>query len=113
MDLAITIIMTIGAAFIAIFSLPNLIYVIKTKNTNGVNLWMYIIFTIACICFSIYGFGIVLANNLKGGLPVLLANALCVIIACVTLTYKIINLKKAKSNNMTEMEYWKEHYEKR
>jgi uncharacterized protein with PQ loop repeat len=38
MNLPTTIIMIIGAILIAIFSLPNLIYVIKTKNTAGVNL---------------------------------------------------------------------------
>jgi uncharacterized protein with PQ loop repeat len=38
MSLAITIIMVFGAIFIGIFSLPNLINVLKTKNTSGINL---------------------------------------------------------------------------
>jgi uncharacterized protein with PQ loop repeat len=33
MSIATTVFMTVGAVFIAIFSLPNLITVLKTKNT--------------------------------------------------------------------------------
>lgn len=109
MSLAITILMTIGAVLISIFSLPNLIKVIKTKNTLHINLGMYIIFTLACLCFSIYGLGIVLDGNLGGGLPTCIANAICVIIAVITLGYKITNIKKAKSVNLTEAEY--QHWE--
>jgi uncharacterized protein with PQ loop repeat len=103
--MAITIVMIIGAVFIGIFSLPNLIYVLKTKNTVGVNLYMYLIFVFSCTCFAIYGGGMTFDNNLSGGLPTMISNIFCVTIACITLVYKFKNMKKAKQNNMTELQY--------
>ncbi|MDR0674921.1 MAG: hypothetical protein LBF36_01480 [Mycoplasmataceae bacterium] len=107
-----TIIMTIGAIFIAIFSLPNLINVLRTKNTASVNLPMYIIFTLACIMFAIYGGGMCGDNNLGGGLPVLISNIFCILIAIVTLTIKFTNLRKAKKARLTELQYWETHQSK-
>lgn len=103
---ATTIVMIVGAVFIGVFSLPNLVYVLKTKNTIGVNLWMYLIFTFACTCFAIYGLGMTINGIYSGGLPTMISNIFCVIIACVTLTYKFNNLRKAKQNNLTEFQYW-------
>jgi uncharacterized protein with PQ loop repeat len=112
MNLFVTIIMILGAVCIAVFSLPNLIRVIKTKNTVGINLPMYIIFTFACIMFSIYGFGMTLDDNLIGGLPVLLSNLLCVAIAIVTLCIKFKNISRAKKTGLTELKYWEQHHKK-
>jgi uncharacterized protein with PQ loop repeat len=105
MSVAITIIMIIGAVFIGIFSLPNLINVIKTKNTAGINLPMYIIFAFACLMFMIYGFGMVADHNLSGGLPTAISNLFCVGIAVFTLVIKFRNRSRAKRENMTELQY--------
>jgi uncharacterized protein with PQ loop repeat len=105
MDEFVTIIMTIGAVFIGIFSLPNLIKVLRTKNTIGINLPMYLIFTFACIMFVIYGLGMTINGNLSGGLPILISNAFCVAIAVVTLSIKFKNIRIAKKANMTESAY--------
>ncbi|GHU47893.1 hypothetical protein FACS1894218_3350 [Bacilli bacterium] len=112
MQLAITIFMTMGAVFIGIFSVPNLVAVLKTKNTAGVNLPMYLIFTTACIFFAIYGLGIVIDANfgslydrLSGGLPTMIANIFCVLIAIITLSIKFINMGKSKKEGLTELKY--------
>jgi uncharacterized protein with PQ loop repeat len=103
--MAVTVVMILGAVFIGIFSLPNLIAVLKTKNTSGINLPMYIIFVISCICFSVYGLGMTLDNNLSGGLPTLISNCFCVAIGVITLCIKFYNTYKAKKAHMTEIEY--------
>jgi uncharacterized protein with PQ loop repeat len=109
--MAVTIVMIIGAMFIGIFSLPNLINVLKTKNTVGINLPMYIIFIIACVCFMIYGLGMTIDTTLEnmsrfgGGLPTLISNSFCVTIGLITLTIKLYNMHRAKQHNMTELQY--------
>jgi uncharacterized protein with PQ loop repeat len=100
-----SIIMIIGAVFIAIFSLPNLISVLRTKNTAAINLPMYIIFTFACIMFTIYGGGMCSDHNLGGGLPVLISNAFCIVIAIITLIIKFKNMHRAKKADQTELQY--------
>ena len=111
MEVAITIIMTLGAIFIAIFSIPNLIHVIKTKNTLSVNLWMYLILLFSCCCFATYGLGMVLNPKLSlaNGLPVMIANICCITICCITLYYKFSNMARARAHKMTELEYWEKH----
>jgi uncharacterized protein with PQ loop repeat len=107
--MAVTVVMIIGAVFIGIFSLPNLISVLKTKNTVGINLPMYIIFVFACICFTTYGLGMTLDNNLSGGLPTLISNCFCVIIGMITLVIKLNNMRKARAAHMTELQYSQAH----
>ncbi|MDR2369068.1 MAG: hypothetical protein LBD63_00365 [Mycoplasmataceae bacterium] len=107
-----TVVMTIGAVFIGVFSIPNLINVLRTKNTAGINLPMYIIFTFACILFAIYGGGMTADHNLSGGLPVLLSNAFCIVIAVITLVFKFINIRHAKKAGLSELQYWKDHHQK-
>jgi MtN3 and saliva related transmembrane protein len=102
---ATSIIMIIGAVFIAVFSLPNLISVLRTKNTAGINLAMYLIFTFACIMFAIYGAGMIADNYLGGGLPVLLSNTFCIVIAVITLVIKFMNMRRAKKAGQTELQY--------
>jgi uncharacterized protein with PQ loop repeat len=107
--MAVTIVMIIGAVFMGVFSLPNLIHVLKNKHTVGINLPMYIIFVFACICFTIYGLGMTLDDNLSGGLPTLISNCFCVIIGMITLVIKLNNMRKAKAAHMTELQYSEAH----
>jgi MtN3 and saliva related transmembrane protein len=112
MSTVIAIIMIIGAVFIGIFSLPNLINVLKTRNTLSINLWMYLIFVFACLMFLIYGLGMTIDRNYEGGLPILISNLLCVVIGIITLTIKLRNIYYAKKNNLTEEKYWETHYKR-
>jgi uncharacterized protein with PQ loop repeat len=100
-----SIVMIIGAVFIGVFSLPNLINVLRTKNTAGINLPMYIIFALACLTFVVYGAGMSADGNLMGGLPVLISNIFCLVIANITLVIKFVNMHNAKKAGLTELQY--------
>lgn len=67
--------------------IPQAIKVIKTKNTEGISLWMYIIFTLGVAFWLLYG----LIHNI---LPIIVANAITLVFASIILLYKIKELKK-------------------
>ena len=56
--------------------------IIKTKNTKGISLPMYILFTIGVACWLLYGIYF-------GMLPVIIANFITLALALVILTFKI------------------------
>lgn len=62
--------------------LPQAIKTIQTKDTSGISLPMYILFTVGTLLWLIYG---VLAPSL----PVAVANAITLIFASTILIYKI------------------------
>lgn len=63
--------------------LPQAIKTIQTKDTSGISLGMYTLFTIGTLFWLIYGV-------MSGSLPVAIANAITLIFASIILTYKII-----------------------
>lgn len=69
--------------------LPQAYKTIKTKDTMGISLIMYILFVIGLLLWLIYGI------YLKD-MAIILANAITLIFASVILSYKIINIKKGK-----------------
>ncbi len=62
--------------------LPQAIKTIQTKNTAGISLAMYGLFTAGTLCWLIYGI-------LSGSLPVAIANAITLVFASIILLYKI------------------------
>ena len=75
---------TIGllAAFLTTASfLPQAILVLRTRNTEGISLTMYVMFTSGIACWLIYG--IALSN-----LPMTLANGVTIILASLILVMK-------------------------
>ena len=62
--------------------LPQAIKTIQTKNTSGISLSMYTLFTIGTLLWLAYGV-------LSGSLPVAIANAVTLIFASIILVYKI------------------------
>jgi len=62
--------------------LPQAVKTIQTKDTSGISLPMYILFTVGTLLWLIYG---VLAPSL----PVAVANAITLIFAATILIYKI------------------------
>ena len=71
------------AAFCTTLSfLPQAIHTIKTKNTSGISLLMYSIFTIGTLLWLAFG---IMTNNL----PVILANCVTTVLALVILCYKL------------------------
>jgi MtN3 and saliva related transmembrane protein len=63
--------------------LPQAIKTIQTKDTSGISLGMYALFTTGTLFWLIYGV-------MAGSLPVAVANAITFIFASIILIYKII-----------------------
>ncbi|MFI5140417.1 MAG: SemiSWEET transporter [Sphingobacteriales bacterium] len=62
--------------------LPQAIKTIRTKNTAGISLSMYALFTAGTLLWLTYGIMI-------GSLPVAIANAITFIFASIILLYKV------------------------
>ena len=62
--------------------LPQAIKVFKTKSTKDISLYMFIIFTIGVLSWLIYG---LIINDL----PIILANAVTLILSIFILVYKL------------------------
>lgn len=62
--------------------LPQAIKTIQTKDTSGISLPMYILFTFGTLLWLIYGI-------MEPSLPVAVANAITLIFATTILIYKI------------------------
>lgn len=98
----------IAAICIAIFSLPQLIFILKTKNTSGISLIMLIILIFGSFCFVVSAIGtlsvkgIKLHDRLSSGLPVLIGNILSLIFASLNAFFKIRNIIWARKLNITE-----------
>ena len=76
---------TVAAVCTTISFLPQVMKVYRTKHTSDLSLPMYIIFSIGVFMWMCYGF-------LTGSLPIILANAitlvLCTYILAMKMTYK-------------------------
>ena len=62
--------------------LPQAVKTIQTKDTSGISLYMYALFTGGTFLWLIYGV-------LSGALPVAICNAVTFIFASIILIYKI------------------------
>lgn len=71
---------------------PQAIKTIKTKDTSGISLSMYIMFTLGVLLWLIYGIYIKDA-------AVTVANVITFIFASIILMYKISNVRKGKDIN--------------
>lgn len=79
---------TIMIGYLAAFGttasfLPQAIKTIRTKNTSGISLSMYALFTAGTLFWMIYGI-------MSGSLPVTVANVITFVFASIILVYKII-----------------------
>jgi len=79
--------LTITIGYLAAFGttvsfLPQAIKTIQTKNTSGISLAMYSLFTAGTLLWLIYGI-------MSGSLPVAVANTITFIFASIILVYKI------------------------
>ena len=62
--------------------LPQAIKTIQTKNTSGISLYMYALFTLGTLLWFIYGL-------MSHSMPVTIANAITLIFASIILVYKL------------------------
>jgi MtN3 and saliva related transmembrane protein len=81
----------IAAVLTTLSFLPQVIQVIKTKNTAGISLGMYTMFVLGVFLWAIYGY-------INKDIPVLVANTITFVLASIVLSYKIIySIKKANN----------------
>ena len=78
----ITIIGLLAAFGTTISFLPQAIKTIQTKDTSGISLSMYSLFTAGTMLWLAYGI-------MSGSLPVTIANAITMVFASIILVYKI------------------------
>lgn len=101
----------IAAICIAAFNFPQLIQVIKTKNTCGMSVIMLLILLGGDIFFVLNGIGILADKDMEqkarisAGLPLLLANLIATIMTATLLFFKLRAIRWAKKFEITEKEY--------
>lgn len=115
MEIFMQILGYLGAIGIAIFSMPELVNVIKTKKTWHLNSWLFGLLAFASYCFVISGFyniGIPLSEgktfdtSLAFQLAVTIANIFSGSVALIILVFKWVNIFKAKKRGISEKEYF-------
>jgi uncharacterized protein with PQ loop repeat len=89
---------------------PQLISIIKTKNTAFINIPMYAIYLIGCLCFLLGGFlmlfnGDDIVARLSSGLPLVIAQSICGTISSIIFINKLKNYFAAKRAKITELQY--------
>lgn len=79
------------AAFLTTLSfLPQAILILRTRNTDGISLLMYLLFTAGVFLWMIYGV-------LLMSWPLILANTVTLAFAGLILTAKLLSLRPGKS----------------
>jgi len=100
----------IAAVCIAVYMMPQLIKVLKTKDTSGISIAMFIIALAGDLCFVIFAIGILCnfngfktkADRIAAGLPTFLANLAALIISAIIAIFKFRNMHRAKKMDLTE-----------
>lgn len=104
----------IAAACISIYCMPELIHVIKTKNTCGISIWMLILMLAGDLFFVIQAIGMWAdpgyEDNISGALPLLLANGIALIVGSILMVFKVRSMHYAKKFQTTEKQFC-ENYE--
>ena len=77
-----TILGLLAATCTTVSFLPQAVKSIQTKNTTGISLSMYSLFTTGTLLWLLYGI-----SNLD--LPIIIANAITLLFALIILVYKI------------------------
>tara|TARA_R110001592_G_scaffold103475_1_gene291548 strand:- start:881 stop:1183 length:303 start_codon:yes stop_codon:yes gene_type:complete len=79
LDNTISVIGMAAAACTTIYFVPQVIHILKSKDTAGISITMYSMFTFGVLLWVIYGFAI-------GDMPVLAANLATLILTLCVLT---------------------------
>jgi len=82
-DLYLNILGFVAGSLTAISQLPQVIKVVKSKNTQSISLWTYIILSIGISLWLVYG---IMSNDL----PLILANSITIVFTIIIMIYKII-----------------------
>jgi MtN3 and saliva related transmembrane protein len=68
--------------------IPQAIKVIRTRDTQSISLWMYILFSFGVMLWLMYGI-------LLRALPIILANAVTLFFSAIILFYKVFEKRQA------------------
>ena len=80
----------IAASLTAMAFIPQAILVLRTRNTAGISLLMYLLFTCGVATWFAYGF-------MMGALPIMLSNGVTVCMASIILIMKIHAVMKERA----------------
>lgn len=116
-EIAFLIIGLFGSLTTILAFLPQCIKTIHTRNTSGLSLWFFIIAIVSSffwltmgimsIC-SPYYFGFdksSIPSALSSGIPPIITNVITLCLNTIVLVIKIRNMRKAKSLNISEIDY--------
>lgn len=95
----------IAAVCIAIFSMPQLIKTLKSKHTEGLSVAMLCLLVFGDFMFLLDGIGMMIDNNIAGGLPLFLANVIADASSAILLGLKLRSLHWAKKFQTTEKQF--------
>ncbi len=69
--------------------IPQAIKVMRTRDTQSISLWMYVLFSFGVTMWLVYGI-------LLNARPIILANSITLLFAVVILLYKLAEKKPAE-----------------
>lgn len=81
-SIGITLIGVSAACLTTLSFIPQAIHTIRTRDTHGISLIMYLVFTAGTLLWFFYGL-------LNKDLPIILANGITAVFAFIILSYKL------------------------
>ncbi|MAN44706.1 MAG: glutathione synthetase [Alphaproteobacteria bacterium] len=84
-----------AAALTTLSFLPQALLVIRTRQTRGISLIMYIMFTTGVAAWLVYGI-------MEQSLPMILANSVTLVLAMIILGLKVWHSLQARTQGATE-----------
>ena len=106
MEIAILVISVLASIFISIYTLPQLYVTLKTKDTSGLKLSVFSLLFMGAWLFLINGIGLWIYVGLGEGIGLVISNIISGVATTITIGIKIYNMKQAKKNKMTEVQYY-------
>jgi MtN3 and saliva related transmembrane protein len=91
MDIFFQVLGYIAATSTTIAFVPQMISIFKTRDTRSISLGMYLIFVFGVICWLAYGI-------YKVDWPIIVANAVSVVLSSIILVFKIVNVAKGEKS---------------
>lgn len=104
--------MWIGVLLTFITLLPEIIQVIKTKNTTSISLWMYVLYPLCGLAWIAYAILLYFEDaniEIWDVIGLALSEVIATIFSLIVLVYKMINVYKAKNAHMTEAEWYRSY----
>lgn len=71
-----------AAAFTTGAFVPQALHTVRSRDTRGISLWMYLTFTLGVACWLVYGVTL-------GSRPIVIANLITLLLALTILRLKI------------------------